>query len=138
MLSQFAFQIIDYIHFNSIKAPKLSEVPGYPITEMDMIECFFNLIAPFRMKIDNRGCVILDYFLVDFDSDLISLKGETIINATGIKKPGKTRHVDPAEKDLSIQERNARRYQYYVKSYLRTARSISTSRPGLILILMRA
>ena len=53
----------------------------------------------------------------------------------GIKQPGKPRHVDPAERGLSIQERNVRRYQYYLKSYLRTARSIDRSMGELLTVL---
>lgn len=53
----------------------------------------------------------------------------------GIKKRGKTKHVDPAERNLPIQERNARRYQYYLKSYLRTARSIDRSMGELLEVL---
>ncbi len=53
----------------------------------------------------------------------------------GIKLPGKTRHTDPAEKGLSVQERNVRRYQYYLKAYLRTARSIDRSMGELLQVL---
>ena len=56
-------------------------------------------------------------------------------DGNGIKKPGRERHNDPKEKGLSIQERNARRYQYYMKSYLRTARSIDRSMGELLQVL---
>lgn len=52
-----------------------------------------------------------------------------------IKKKGKTRHIDPAEKKMTVQERNVHRYQYYMLSYLRTAKSIDRSMGELLQIL---
>jgi arylsulfatase A-like enzyme len=52
-----------------------------------------------------------------------------------IKKKGKKRYNDPAEQDMSIQERNVHRYQYYMKSYLRTAKSIDRSMGELLHVL---
>jgi arylsulfatase A-like enzyme len=49
-----------------------------------------------------------------------------------IKIKGSKRHVDPAEKDMNVQERNVHRYPYYLKSYLRTARSIDRSMGELL------
>jgi len=45
----------------------------------------------------------------------------------GIKMKGKKRFNDPKEKGMSVQERNVHRYQYYLKSYLRTAKSVDRS-----------
>ncbi|MCF7848246.1 MAG: sulfatase [Kiritimatiellales bacterium] len=53
----------------------------------------------------------------------------------GIKEKGKKRYADSAEKGMEIQERNTYRYQYYLKSYLRTARSIDRSMGELMQVL---
>ncbi|MEI7851156.1 MAG: sulfatase [Kiritimatiellales bacterium] len=45
----------------------------------------------------------------------------------GIKRKGRERFSDPVEKDMTKQEQNVYRYQYYLKSYLRTAKSIDRS-----------
>jgi arylsulfatase A-like enzyme len=53
----------------------------------------------------------------------------------GIKKKGKKRYSDPDEKGMSPQERNVHRYQYYMLSYLRTAKSIDRSMGELLEVL---
>ena len=52
-----------------------------------------------------------------------------------IKMKGKKRFNDPAEKGMSIQQKNAHRYQYYMKTYLRTAKSIDRSMGELMQVL---
>jgi arylsulfatase A-like enzyme len=50
----------------------------------------------------------------------------------GIKMKGKERFNDPLEKGMTKQEQNVHRYPYYLKSYLRTARSIDRSMGELL------
>jgi len=56
-------------------------------------------------------------------------------NEDGSKKKEWKRYADPAEKGMTIQERNVYRYPYYIKSYLRTARSIDRSMGELLQVL---
>lgn len=58
-----------------------------------------------------------------------------LFDNNGIKIKKKKRVVDPAEKGMSPQDRAVYRYQYYLKSYLRTARSIDRSMGELLQIL---
>ncbi len=53
----------------------------------------------------------------------------------GIKINGKKRFRDLSEKSMTTEERNTHRYQYYLKSYLRTARSIDRSMGELVQVL---
>ncbi len=53
----------------------------------------------------------------------------------GIKQKKTKRYNDPAEKSMTIAERNTHRYQYYLKSYLRTAKSIDRSMGELVAVL---
>jgi len=53
----------------------------------------------------------------------------------GIKQKGKKRFSDPAEKDMTTQGKSVCRYPYYLKSYLRTARSIDRSMGELLQVL---
>lgn len=56
-------------------------------------------------------------------------------DADGINMKGRQRFTDPSEKKMTVQEKNVHRYQYYLKSYLRTARSIDRSMGELLQIL---
>jgi len=53
----------------------------------------------------------------------------------GIKQKKTKRYNDPDEKGMTIGERNTHRYQYYLKSYLRTAKSIDRSMGELLAVL---
>ena len=53
----------------------------------------------------------------------------------GIKLKGNKRVNDPAEKGMSLQEKAVHRYQYYLRTYLRTAKSIDRSMGELVQVL---
>jgi len=53
----------------------------------------------------------------------------------GVKMKGNKRFNDPSEKSMTTEERNTHRYQYYLKSYLRTAKGIDRSMGELLHVL---